>query len=99
MRSSDGPEIVRNEHAGRFELVDPPGSGRLEYRQIGGELTLVHTEVDDALEGEGVGSALVREALAYAEHEDLTVVPACRFVAGWLDRHPDRAAELDIAAP
>jgi uncharacterized protein len=99
MSRGDGPVIVRNEDAGRFELVDPPGNGRLEYRQGSGELTLVHTEVDDELEGEGVGSALVREALAYAEHEDLTVVPQCGFVASWLDRHPDRAAELDIAAP
>jgi uncharacterized protein len=90
--------IVRNEAAGRFELEAAPDQGQLTYRQADGRLTLVHTEVADALEGEGVGSALVREALAHAEREGLTVVPECPFVASWLERHPDRAAELDIAA-
>jgi predicted GNAT family acetyltransferase len=41
----------------------------------------------------------VREALAYAQESDLTVVPECGFVANWLERHPDRAAELDITEP
>jgi uncharacterized protein len=99
MSSTGGPEVVRNDETGRFELVHPRGGGRLEYHQADGQLRLVHTEVDDELEGEGVGSALVREALAYAAHDDLTVVPECPFVASWLERHPDRAAELDIAAP
>jgi uncharacterized protein len=99
MSSTAGPEVVRNDEAGRFELVQPSGGGRLEYHQAGGVLRLVHTEVDDELEGEGVGSALVRAALAYAADADLIVVPECQFVASWLERHPDRAAELDIAAP
>jgi uncharacterized protein len=99
MSSTGGPEVVRNEAAARFELVQPSGGGRLEYHQAGGVLRLVHTEVDDELEGEGVGSALVRAALAYAADGELTVVPECGFVASWLDRHPERAAELDVAAP
>lgn len=91
------PTIVRNAEAGRFELVDAPEQGQLAFREDEGRLTLVHTEVADRLEGEGIGSALVREALAYAEDAGLTVVPECPFVASWLERHPDRAGELDIA--
>lgn len=91
------PDIVRNEHRGRFELGEAPDQGYLEFRQADGRLTLVHTEVADDLEGQGVGSELVRVALDHAEAAGLTVVPECGFVAGWLDRHPDRAAELDIA--
>jgi uncharacterized protein len=96
MPSGRQPEIVRNEQQDRFELPDAPGLAYLEYRRGEGRLTLVHTEVDDELEGQGVASALVREALAHAQDEDLTVVPECRFVAGWLQRHPDRAERLDI---
>lgn len=97
--SSDGvePDIVRNEPRGRFELGGAPDKGYLAFQQGDGRLTLVHTEVADDLEGEGVGSALVRAALDHAETEGLTVVPQCGFVAGWLERHPDRAAELDVA--
>ncbi len=97
--TGEGPEIVRNEDARQFELANRAESARLRYRQADGVLKLVHTEVDDALEGQGVGSALVREALAYAEREALRIVPLCPFVAGWLERHPERAAELDIAHP
>jgi uncharacterized protein len=99
MSSTDGPEVTHDEEAGRFEVAHPRGVGRLEYRRAGAELRLVHTEVDDELEGEGIGSTLVREALAYAADADLTVVPECPFVASWLERHPDHAAELDVATP
>lgn len=92
------PDIVRNEHRGRFELGGAPDKGYLAFQQGDGRMTLVHTEVADELEGQGVGSALVRAALDHAEAEGLTVVPQCGFVAGWLERHPDRAAELEIAA-
>jgi predicted GNAT family acetyltransferase len=96
---TDTPTVVRNDDTGRFELASAPDDGRLEFREGDGRLTLVHTEVDDRLEGQGVGSALVRAALDHAEREDLTVVPECGFVRSWLDRHPDRADQLDIAHP
>lgn len=98
MVDRDELEIIRNDDARRFELAGEPDAARLEYRQSDGRLTLVHTEVADELEGQGVGSALVRAALDHAEATGLTVVPQCPFVTSWLERHPDRAAELDIAA-
>lgn len=97
--ASEQPEIAHNQETERFELAQVPSAAYLDYHRDTGRLILTHTEVGDELEGKGVGSALVKEALAHADNENLTVVPECRFVAGWLDRHPDRAAELDIAAP
>ena len=93
------PEINLNDGAERFELADAPEAAYLAYRQSEDRVTLVHTEVADELEGQGIGSALVREALLYAENNGLTVEPQCPFVAGWLDRHPERASRLDVAAP
>jgi uncharacterized protein len=93
----DRPEITDDQQADRFVLADDPDAAHLAYRTEGDRLVLTHTEVDDDLEGEGVGSALVRFALDHAEERGLTVVPVCNFVAGWLERHPDRAAELDVA--
>ena len=99
MSDRDQPEIVRNDERGRFELAEEPGKGYLDFRLAEGQLTLTYTEVSDDLEGQGVGGALVRSALDHAEAEGLTIVPECGFVASWLDRHPDRAAELDVATP
>jgi hypothetical protein len=51
----------------------------------------VHTEVPEALSGQGVGSRLVRGALDLIRAEGLMVVPSCSFVAAWIGKHPDYA--------
>jgi uncharacterized protein len=96
---SDDPTVVRNDARGRFEFADAPDRAYLDFREEDGRLVLVHTEVDDDLEGQGVGSALVRAGLDDAASRGVPIVPECRFVADWLERHPDRADELDVVAP
>ncbi len=93
------PEIGRNDSTGRFEVTGAPETGFLAFRRSDDRITLEHTEVADALEGQGVGSALVRTALVHAESEGLAVAAECSFVSAWLERHPQRAAELDIVSP
>jgi len=95
----DAPGIIRNQQASRFELVDAPERAHLNYHFADRRLTLVHTEAADEFEGQGIGSTLVRTALTYADEHDLAVVPVCPFVTGWLERHPDRAAQLAILEP
>lgn len=92
------PTVRRDDEAGRFVLEDAPEDGFLEFEQSGDRITLVHTEVADELEGQGIGSALVRSALEDAEERGLTIAVECQFVASWLDRHPERADELDLEA-
>jgi predicted GNAT family acetyltransferase len=89
--------IVRNEGASRFELVIDDDVAELDYHRHGDRLTLLHTEVPDAFEGQGVGGQLVRAALEYAEAEGLTIVPSCPFARSWLERHPDEAARVSVA--
>jgi predicted GNAT family acetyltransferase len=52
-------------------------------------IVIEHTEVDDAFEGQGVGSALARGALDDVRRRRLRVVPSCPFVKAWIERHPD----------
>ncbi len=52
-------------------------------------LALTHTEVDPALEGQGIGSNLVKQVLEYAERQHQKIVPLCPFVATYIKRHPD----------
>ena len=71
----------------------------LDTRSEGDRFVLVHTEVPDELEGQGIGSQLVRAALEHAAANDLTLVPECPFARSWLEKHPDEAAAVAIDWP
>lgn len=83
-------------------ITDNPGESRFEAH-VGGELAgfadyraaeqliaFTHTEVFDAFEGQGVGSALARGALdAVRADGTRKVLPRCRFIRSWIKEHPD----------
>lgn len=76
----------------RYELlVEGEIAGIASYRFDGARLTLTHTEVADAYEGQGLGSRLVAAALDDVRRRGITVVPRCPFVASYLQRHPEYA--------
>jgi predicted GNAT family acetyltransferase len=93
------PKVVDNEQAGRFEVTLDGQLAELVYQREGGLLELLHTEVPAALEGRGVGGALVRAAVDEAAERGWTVVPLCPFARAWLRRHPDVAAQVRIEWP
>jgi uncharacterized protein len=72
----------------RFEIaVDGAVLGFAEYRRRPGIISFIHTEIDPARNGEGLGSLLVKTALDTARAEGLAVLPYCPFVQGFIDRH------------
>lgn len=78
----------------RFVLHLPSGEARLDYaRPDAKTINLRHTEVPEAERGHGAAADLAKAAFEYARAQKLRVVPTCRFVRAWLDRHP---AERDI---
>jgi len=52
-------------------------------------IVFTHTEIDDAFEGQGLGSTLVRAALDAARTRGLAVRPDCPFVRGYVARHSE----------
>ena len=82
----NNPEELRYEALRDDQLV-----GLIRYRTEPGVVVLVHTEVDEAVEGTGVGSQLVRVALDDLRARGLRLVPLCPFVAAYLRRHPEYA--------
>ena len=81
-----------NEAAGRYELeADGHVAAVLMYRDRQGRRVLVHTEVDPAFEGRGLGTTIVRETLDDVRRRGLKIVPLCPFVREYLERHPEDA--------
>jgi uncharacterized protein len=90
--STDEPSarVFDNADAGRWEArVGDDLAGFLAYVLRPGEVTLIHTEVDPAFEGRGIGSRLARTALEDARERGIRVVPECPFVRAYLRRHPE----------
>lgn len=75
----------------RFEARDETGAlaGVVTYQLTGSIIAYTHTEVDAALEGQGVGSTLARAVMDDARAKGRTVVPICPFLSGWLGKHPE----------
>jgi len=82
------PVVSDNREQSRFEIrVDGTLAGFSEYKLHGDHITFMHTEVDDAYEGEGLGAALSRYVLDAARDAGLAVFPACPFIARYIKRH------------
>jgi uncharacterized protein len=91
MGSDTEVEVRDNPGESRFEAyVDGDLAGISAYVVASGTLNFVHTEVDDAYEGQGVGSQLVRKSLdQLREREGVTVTASCPFVRTWMRKHPE----------
>jgi predicted GNAT family acetyltransferase len=60
-----------------------------------GRAFFVHTEIDPAFEGKGLGSALAKGMLDNERQLGEPIVPLCPFVRSFVDRHPEYADLVD----
>jgi predicted GNAT family acetyltransferase len=82
--------VSDNPTASRYELhLDGALVGEIRYRRQKGSVVLVHTEVEPALEGQGLAAELVRGALDDIRARGERVVPYCPFVGAYIRRHPE----------
>jgi uncharacterized protein len=89
--------------AGELRVVDNPASHRYEavldervvgisqYTLADDVITFLHTEVDQTVEGKGLGSRLAAGALDDVRRRGLKVVARCPFIAAYIKRHRDYA--------
>ncbi len=80
---------MNNPSDNRFEAQIDGKTAYLQYTVQDVKMIIPYTEVPSELEGQGIGSALVRAALDYARANELKVIPRCWFVAGYIERHPE----------
>ena len=84
--------IEDNPQQRRVEIrVDGELAGAVIYRRRPGRIVFRHTEIDDAYEGQGLGSQLARAALDQARDRGDQVVAVCPFISRFIREHPEYA--------
>jgi predicted GNAT family acetyltransferase len=85
------PEIqVRHDAVGRrYEAVVDGYLSVCDYVLEGDRMILTHTLVPPELRGRGIAEKLVRAALGDARAQGRKVVPACSYVAKFIERNAE----------
>ena len=86
------PQVTDNPAASRFELEVDGQIAFLRYNRTPTTLSLVHTEVPEALRGRRLGDVLAKAGIDAARAEGLQLVVICPFVRAYLRRHPELAS-------
>ena len=83
--------MSNNSAESRYEArLDGELAGYAEYELDGETIVFTHTVVEEQYEGRGVGSTLARMALDDVRaNGGRRVVPQCRFIESWIDKHPE----------
>jgi hypothetical protein len=93
LRVSDVPERHRYE----ARLGDGGDlAAFLTYALAEAWIALLHTEVLEGFEGQGIGSRFVQAVFDDVRSRGLRVIPKCPFVVRWLERHPE---QHDLLSP
>ncbi len=88
--SDSSVRVVDNPDKERYEAyVGDELAGFVTYRTRPGAVVLIHTEVDDAFEGHGVGGHLAAGALDDLRARGFKVAPLCPFIVRYIERHPE----------
>lgn len=95
---NDQPDVSVHDDPDRHRYVatlDGQEVGYVVYYRAQGRHLLVHTEVGDSHQGQGVGSQLVRGALDDVRDSGGSVVALCPYVQRWIGEHDDYASLVD----
>jgi predicted GNAT family acetyltransferase len=82
-------QLKVNDKTDHLELEVDGYTAFIKYKVIGNNLFLIHTEVPEALKGNGVGKAIVEKAFRFAREKGYAIVPICPFVQAYLKKHPE----------
>ena len=57
-------------------------------------MIIEHTEVNESLKGQNVGTKLVKNAVEFARKNNLKIIPLCPFTLSVFKRHPEQYADV-----
>ncbi len=72
-----------------FEVVLEGQIAVLNYLLEGDTIIFTYTGVPAVMEGQGIGSCLVKHGLEFARANGLRVASRCSFVDNYIARHPE----------
>ena len=75
--------------------VDGRRAGEIVYVLRQGRRVFLHTVIDPAFEGRGVGKQAVTDVLEISRRLGERIVPMCPFVAAFIDRTPQYGDLVD----
>jgi uncharacterized protein len=83
--------VVEHEERGAkgafYIVVEGGRAGELTYSRAGDDKVILdHTEVGDALRGQGAGKLMLEAAVAWARREGVQVIPLCPFAKSVFDK-------------
>jgi predicted GNAT family acetyltransferase len=88
--SDKSKEIIHVQEQNKFVIALDGDPAFLEY-EMGTDSTLMvmHTEVPEAHNGKGYAAQLARQVMAYAQENNLKVMPYCAYMAVFLKRNKE----------
>ena len=93
-------ETTVTQEADRFTIsVEGRPVGFTEFADHDGQRVSPHTEVDDEFEGRGLATIVVAEALQATKDDGLRIVPVCKLVAAYVEKHSEFSGVVDPPTP
>jgi predicted GNAT family acetyltransferase len=85
----ENKHIIHNQEKRSFELHVDGDKATLMYNAVKPSVwSLNHTYVPGHLEGQGIGSELVKHVLAHCQNNNISIIPRCPFIDAYIRRHP-----------
>lgn len=81
--------LIKNDSKKRFEIEVNGHFAYIDYREMGSQIILVHTEAEPELAGTGAAAAVVEKALNYIEENIKKLLPFCPYVFAYIQKHPE----------
>ncbi|MEU7142608.1 GNAT family N-acetyltransferase [Nocardia sp. NPDC046473] len=88
-------KVVRNDEKNRYEVFYGGDlAGFAEYEERDDETVFIHTEIDGAFSGKGLGSTLAKHAVEDVIERGRVIRPLCPFIKAYLEKHPQYDAHV-----
>jgi predicted GNAT family acetyltransferase len=88
-------KVVRHDEKNRYEVFHGGAlAGFADYEERDNETVFIHTEIDDAFSGKGLGGALAKDAIEDTIARGRAIRPICAFIKGYLDKNPQYDAHV-----
>ncbi|WP_433527336.1 GNAT family N-acetyltransferase [Nocardia pseudovaccinii] len=87
--STPGNKVARNDEKNRYEVFyGGELAGFADYEERDDETVFIHTEIDGAFSGKGLGTVLAKDAIEDAIGRGRVIRPLCPFIKAYLEKHP-----------